>query len=79
METEWESVIAHELFHQWFGDYVTTESWSNSLSMNLLPITAKHFGLNINMEKTQVMNISFKNRQSYLSSPGNAKKDLVRF
>ncbi|MBI1343801.1 MAG: M1 family peptidase [Terrimonas sp.] len=25
----WESTIAHELFHQWFGDYVTTESWSN--------------------------------------------------
>jgi aminopeptidase N len=25
----WEETIAHELFHQWFGDYVTTESWSN--------------------------------------------------
>lgn len=24
-----ESVIAHELFHQWFGDYVTNESWGN--------------------------------------------------
>ncbi|GAA4377305.1 M1 family metallopeptidase [Hymenobacter koreensis] len=24
-----DEVIAHELFHQWFGDYVTTESWSN--------------------------------------------------
>ncbi|MDQ2794235.1 MAG: M1 family metallopeptidase [Bacteroidota bacterium] len=24
-----EFVIAHELFHQWFGDYVTCESWSN--------------------------------------------------
>ncbi|MDI1354761.1 MAG: M1 family metallopeptidase [bacterium] len=24
-----EPVIAHELFHQWFGDLVTTESWSN--------------------------------------------------
>ncbi|HOZ86492.1 MAG TPA: M1 family aminopeptidase [Bacteroidia bacterium] len=23
------SVIAHELFHQWFGDLVTSESWSN--------------------------------------------------
>ena len=23
------STIAHELFHQWFGDYVTCESWSN--------------------------------------------------
>lgn len=29
----WEDVIAHELFHQWFGDYVTTESWSN-ISLN---------------------------------------------
>jgi aminopeptidase N len=25
----WEDVICHELFHMWFGDYVTTESWSN--------------------------------------------------
>ncbi len=23
------SIIAHELFHQWFGDLVTSESWSN--------------------------------------------------
>ena len=29
----WEDVIAHELFHQWFGDYVTCESWSN-ITMN---------------------------------------------
>lgn len=25
----WESTIAHELFHHWFGDLVTAESWSN--------------------------------------------------
>lgn len=25
----WEGTIAHELFHQWFGDYVTTENWTN--------------------------------------------------
>ncbi len=24
-----EDVVSHELFHQWFGDYVTCESWSN--------------------------------------------------
>lgn len=24
-----EDVVAHELFHHWFGDLVTTESWSN--------------------------------------------------
>lgn len=26
---KWEDVIAHELFHHWFGDLVTAESWSN--------------------------------------------------
>ncbi|WP_242926670.1 M1 family aminopeptidase [Pontibacter vulgaris] len=29
LDKKWDNIIAHELFHQWFGDYVTTESWSN--------------------------------------------------
>ncbi|MBN7813882.1 M1 family metallopeptidase [Algoriphagus sp. YJ13C] len=29
IDSEWDYIIAHELFHQWFGDYVTTESWAN--------------------------------------------------
>ena len=24
-----EDIVSHELFHQWFGDYVTAESWSH--------------------------------------------------
>ena len=28
-DDNYEDVVAHELFHQWFGDYVTAESWSN--------------------------------------------------
>ena len=28
-ENKWESVVAHELFHHWFGDLVTAESWAN--------------------------------------------------
>jgi aminopeptidase N len=28
-----EDVVAHEMFHHWFGDYVTCESWSN-LTLN---------------------------------------------
>jgi aminopeptidase N len=28
-----EKVVMHEMFHQWFGDLVTTESWSN-LTLN---------------------------------------------
>ena len=29
LDRRWDDIIAHELFHQWFGDLVTTESWSN--------------------------------------------------
>lgn len=29
IDKTWDGIIAHELFHQWFGDLVTTESWSN--------------------------------------------------
>ena len=32
-ENTWEGTIAHELFHQWFGNLVTSESWSN-LTLN---------------------------------------------
>jgi len=28
-----EKIVAHEMFHHWFGDYVTCESWAN-LTMN---------------------------------------------
>ncbi|PKV66757.1 M1 family metallopeptidase [Pontibacter ramchanderi] len=29
LDKHWDGIIAHELFHQWFGNYVTTESWAN--------------------------------------------------
>lgn len=33
IDFNWDDIIAHELFHQWFGDLVTCESWSN-LTLN---------------------------------------------
>src|SRR5690606_20627366 len=29
LDKNWDGIIAHELFHHWFGNYVTTESWAN--------------------------------------------------
>jgi aminopeptidase N len=29
LDENYEDVVSHELFHQWFGDLVTCESWSN--------------------------------------------------
>ena len=77
-DNRWEDVIAHELFHQWFGDYVTCKSWSN-LTMNesfadfseMLWEEHKH-GKDAGDEH------SFNSMQVYLRG-GNDKKDLVRF
>ncbi|PIB36453.1 hypothetical protein BFP72_14135 [Reichenbachiella sp. 5M10] len=33
LDYNWDDYISHELSHQWFGDYVTCESWSN-LTLN---------------------------------------------
>ena len=29
LDKNWDNIIAHELFHHWFGDLVTAESWPN--------------------------------------------------
>jgi aminopeptidase N len=76
---KWEEVIAHELFHQWFGDLVTTESWSN-ITLNesfadyseTLWDTYRH-GKDAGDEHIE------EDRENYFSDPGNESKNLVRF
>jgi hypothetical protein len=59
-ENKWEDTIAHELFHHWFGDLVTAESWSNLRLMNHLPIIQNISGTNTNTEKTRQIIIKWK-------------------
>jgi aminopeptidase N len=74
----WESVIAHELFHQWFGDYVTTESWSNiTLNESFATLGSQlwnefHYGKDFGDEER------YNSAQGYFHS-GSENKDLVRF
>jgi aminopeptidase N len=75
---EWESTVAHELFHQWFGDYVTAESWSN-LTVNesfanysqLLWMEYKYGADAAGFENINDM-------QTYLNR-GDRSRDLVHF
>jgi len=74
-----ESVIAHELFHQWFGDLVTAESWSN-LTVNESfadfseALWAEHkYGQDAGDAH------AYMNMRNYLRSPKDAQKHLVRF
>jgi len=75
----WEDVIAHELFHQWFGDLVTTESWSNITLNESFADYSETLWNEYKYGKDAGDAVNFAGLESYLQQPENAGKDLVRF
>lgn len=74
-----EDVISHELFHQWFGDYVTCESWSN-LPLNESFATYGEFLWN--EYKYGADEADYKQHESmlgYLARGGANPENLIRF
>jgi aminopeptidase N len=76
---KYEDYVSHELFHQWFGDLVTTESWSN-LTLNE---SFANFSEMLWAEHKHGQDagdaINFHDVEKYLADPTNPGKDLVRF
>jgi aminopeptidase N len=74
-----ESVIAHELFHQWFGDYVTAESWSNITVNESMADFSEGLYAEHKYGKDAADAHYYTYLRRYLSSPRDAAKTLVRF
>jgi len=77
-ENRWEDIIAHELFHQWFGDYVTCESWSNITVNESFADFSEVLWEEYKHGKDAAAEHNYNSMLSYLRG-GNDKKDLVRF
>ena len=73
-----EREIAHELFHQWFGDYVTCESWGNltvneSFANYSEILWAEHeYGPDAAAQQADL------SLRAYLRNPANFTKPVVR-
>lgn len=78
-ENIWEGTIAHELFHQWFGDLVTAESWSNLTVNESFADYSQTIWFENNKGKDDGDYENYKGLSAYLSSPTDAEKNLVRF
>jgi aminopeptidase N len=74
----WEGTIAHELFHQWFGDYVTAESWSNLTLNESFADYSQTLWEEYKYGKDAGAAENYQGMQGYLQS-GSESKDLVRF
>ena len=74
----WEGTIAHELFHQWFGDYVTAESWSNLTLNESFADYSQTLWEEYKNGKDAGDAENYQGMQGYLQS-GSESKHLVRF
>ncbi len=77
-ENIWEDVISHELSHHWFGDLVTTESWSNITVNESFADYSEYLWREYKYGKDHADAHLYDNRQQYLMGH-NYDKDLVRF
>jgi aminopeptidase N len=73
------STIVHELFHQWFGDYVTAESWSNLTVNESFADFSETLWAEYKYGKDAGDDHIYGDRQAYLSNPELKTRDLVRF
>lgn len=75
---EWEGTIAHELFHHWFGDLVTTESWSNLTVNESFATYSVYLWYEHKYSKDVAAAHMSEDIEVYLQSQSE-NKDLVRF
>lgn len=78
-ENKWEDTVAHELFHHWFGDLVTAESWSNLTVNESFANYSEYLWNEYKYGKDQADYHLMSDVNMYLHNPNDFKKNLVRF
>lgn len=73
-----ENTIAHELFHHWFGDLVTSESWSNLTLNESFANYSEYLWREYKYGKLDADMHLFEDSEAYKNGQ-NSDKHLVRF
>jgi aminopeptidase N len=73
------STIAHELFHQWFGDLVTCESWSNETLNESFAVFGEKYWNEKKYGKDDGDAKRYDELQAYLNNKNAATQNLVPF
>lgn len=74
-----EETIAHELFHHWFGDYVTAESWSNLSVNESFADFSETLWAEYSKGKDAGDAHNYESMLAYLGTPNANEKNLIRF
>ena len=79
IDHNYEDVISHELFHHWFGDYVTCESWSNLPLNESFATYGEYLWEEYKYGKEAADLHSQESREGYLAEAQRKEVNLIRF
>jgi aminopeptidase N len=72
-----DGIIAHELFHQWFGDLVTCESWSHLVLNEGFATYGEQLWLEHKLGKDAALQKSYNTINRYLNYAKNNSDDAI--
>lgn len=79
LDNNYEDVISHELFHHWFGNYVTCESWSNITLNEGFATYGEYLWKEYKYGRDAADHIAYESMQEYISSVAKSAKHLIRY
>jgi aminopeptidase N len=79
LDKNFEDVISHELFHHWFGDYVTCESWSNTTLNEGFATYGEYIWQEYKYGRDAADQHEFESMYGYISSAAKNPKHLIRY
>lgn len=79
LDNSYEDVISHELFHHWFGDYVTCEQWSNLTLNEGFATYGEYLWQEYKYGRDAADQHARESMQGYLSSAAKMPKHLIRY
>ena len=79
LDGDYEDIIAHELFHQWFGNLVTCESWANLPLNESFATYGEYLWIEHKYGKDEADEHARESRDGYLQESLGKNEDLIRF
>lgn len=79
LDEHWDKIIAHELFHQWFGDVVTCESWANLPLNESFANLSEYLWLEHKYGQNDADEARYEDLKDYLEEAENKREPLIRY
>jgi aminopeptidase N len=79
IDVKWDYIIAHELFHQWFGNLVTCESWSNLTLNEAFANYSEYLWMDYKYGKDEAEYHRMSEYHDYMGEASEKKVDLIRY